>query len=108
VGDREETAEAAADLADRRSFTPSKIIARLGEKLSEIFAIFAESGSLAKTYTLLKNKQILNNKNLPSTSDFRFPAKIIVISDNNNYLHPSISGNTSRYGTDSGRRVQYG
>ena len=36
-----------------------------GQKLTEIFAIFAESGSLAKTYTLLKNKQILNNKNLP-------------------------------------------
>jgi nucleotide-binding universal stress UspA family protein len=31
------TAEAAADLASRRSFTPRKIIARLGEKLSEIF-----------------------------------------------------------------------
>ncbi len=36
-----------------------------GQKLVEIFAIFAENGSLAKTYTLLKNKQILNNKNLP-------------------------------------------
>ena len=36
-----------------------------GQKLTEIFAIFAESGSLAKTYTLLRNKQILNNKNLP-------------------------------------------
>ncbi len=36
-----------------------------GQKLTEIFVIFAESGSLAKTYKLLKNKQILNNKNLP-------------------------------------------
>src|SRR4030042_963837 len=36
-----------------------------GQKLTEIFAIFAESGSLAKTYTLLKNKRILNNKDLP-------------------------------------------
>ncbi len=36
-----------------------------GQKLAEIFAIFAESGSLAKTYTLLKNKQIFNNKSLP-------------------------------------------
>ncbi len=46
-----------------------KVVARRlvpdGQKLSEIFAIFAESGSLAKTYTLLKNKQILNNKNFP-------------------------------------------
>ena len=36
-----------------------------GQKLAEIFAIFAQSGSLAKTYTLLKNKQIFNNKSLP-------------------------------------------
>ena len=36
-----------------------------GQKLTEIFAIFAESGSLAKTYKLLKNKQIINNKGLP-------------------------------------------
>ena len=36
-----------------------------GQKLTEIFAIFAESGSLAKTYKLLKDKQILNNKDLP-------------------------------------------
>ncbi|MBU4252497.1 MAG: recombinase family protein, partial [Candidatus Omnitrophica bacterium] len=36
-----------------------------GQKLTQIFVIFAESGSLAKTYTLLKDKQILNNKNLP-------------------------------------------
>ena len=36
-----------------------------GQKLTEIFAIFAESGSLAKTYKLLKDRQILNNKDLP-------------------------------------------
>ncbi len=36
-----------------------------GQKLTEIFAIFAESGSLAKTYKLLKDRQIFNNKDLP-------------------------------------------
>jgi len=36
-----------------------------GQKLTEIFAIFAETGSLAKTYKLLKDRQILNNKDLP-------------------------------------------
>ena len=36
-----------------------------GQKLTEIFAIFAESCSLAKTYKLLKDRQIFNNKGLP-------------------------------------------
>jgi DNA invertase Pin-like site-specific DNA recombinase len=35
------------------------------QKLKQIFAIFAESGSLAKTYKLLKDRQILNDKDLP-------------------------------------------
>ncbi|MDP2922187.1 MAG: recombinase family protein [Candidatus Omnitrophota bacterium] len=35
------------------------------QKLQKIFAIFAETGSLAKTYQLLKEKRIFNNKNLP-------------------------------------------
>lgn len=34
------------------------------QKLKQIFAIFAETGSLAKTYQLLKQKQIFNDKNL--------------------------------------------
>ena len=36
-----------------------------GQKLTEIFAIFAETGSLAKTYQLLKERRILNDKDLP-------------------------------------------
>jgi len=36
-----------------------------GQKLTEIFALFAETGSLARTYQLLKEKQIFNDKNLP-------------------------------------------
>ena len=35
-----------------------------GQKLRKIFAIFAETGSLARTYQLLKRKQIFNDKNL--------------------------------------------
>jgi len=34
------------------------------QKLRQIFAIFAETGSLAKTYQVLKSKQILNDKGL--------------------------------------------
>jgi len=34
------------------------------QKLKQIFAIFAETGSLARTYQLLKEKQIFNDKNL--------------------------------------------
>jgi site-specific DNA recombinase len=34
------------------------------QKLREIFALFAETGSLAKTYQILKSKQILNDKGL--------------------------------------------
>ncbi len=35
------------------------------QKLKQIFAIFAETHSLAKTYQTLKAKQILNDKGLP-------------------------------------------